>query len=77
MYNLDKQISKEPLKINFSQNLEKIRRKNKITQDELAYLIGVSRQTIYKWEADICLPNLKKIQILLEVLDVTIEQLLF
>jgi len=65
------------MKINFANNLEKIRKNRKISQEELAELIGVSRQTIYKWEADICLPNLNKIEILLEVLDVTIDTLLF
>ena len=50
------------MKINFSANLETIRKSKKISQEELAELIGVSRQTIYKWEADICLPNLNKIE---------------
>ena len=43
------------MKINFSSNLETIRKSKKISQEELAELIGVSRQTIYKWEAGICL----------------------
>lgn len=64
------------MKINFSSNLEAIRKSKKISQEELAELIGVSRQTIYKWEAGICLPNLNKIEKLLEVLNVSIEKLL-
>ena len=64
------------MKINFSTNLETIRKSKKISQEELAELIGVSRQTIYKWEAGICLPNLNKIEKLLEVLNVSIEKLL-
>lgn len=64
------------MKINFSSNLETIRKSKKISQEELAELIGVSRQTIYKLEADICLPNLNKIEKLLEVLNVSIEKLL-
>ena len=50
------------MKINFSYNLETIRKSKKISQEELAELIGVSRQTIYKWEADIYMPNLNKIE---------------
>jgi transcriptional regulator with XRE-family HTH domain len=65
------------MKINFSTNLETIRKSKKISQEELAELIGVSRQTIYKWEAGICLPNLNKIEKLLEILNVPIEKLLF
>ena len=62
--------------INFGANLETIRKSKKNRQEELAELIGVSRQTIYKWEAGICLPNLNKIEKLLEVLNVSIEKLL-
>jgi len=35
------------MKINFSTNLETIRKSKKISQEELAELIGVSRQAIY------------------------------
>lgn len=65
------------MKMNFSNNLENIRRSRKISQEELAELMGVSRQTIYKWEADICLPNLNKIERLLKVLNVSVDKLLF
>ena len=64
------------MKINFSTNIETIRKSKKISQEELADLIGVSRQTIYKWGTDICLPSLNKIEKLLEVLNVSIEKLL-
>ncbi|MBR2891172.1 MAG: helix-turn-helix transcriptional regulator [Bacilli bacterium] len=65
------------MKINFSVNLETIIKSKKISQEELAELIGVSRQTIYKWETDICLTNLNKIEKLLEVLKVSINELLY
>ncbi len=65
------------MKINFSTNIGTIRKSKKISQEELADLIGVSRQTIYKWEADICLLSLNKIEKLLEVLNVSIGKLLF
>lgn len=63
--------------MNFSNNLESIRRSKKISQEQLAELIGVSRQTIYKWEADVCLPNLNKLVRLLKVLNVSVDKLLF
>lgn len=65
------------MKMNFSNNLESIRRSKKISQEQLAELIGVSRQTIYKWEADVCLPNLNKLVRLLKVLNVSVDKLLF
>lgn len=65
------------MKISLSTNLETIIKSKKISQEELAELIGVSRQIIYKWEADICLTNLNKIEKLLEVLKVNINELLY
>ena len=32
------------------QQLTKLRKKNNMSQEKLAELLGVSRQTIYKWE---------------------------
>lgn len=45
-----------------------INRYNKgISQEELAYLLNVSRQTIYKWENNICKPNINH---LFELIDI-------
>ena len=35
------------------------RKKNILTQEELAYQLNVSRQTITKWEAGIIYPNVE------------------
>ena len=35
------------------------RKKNMLTQEELAYQLNVSRQTITKWEAGIIYPNVE------------------
>ena len=35
----------------FEKNLVLLRKKNNLSQEELAFAIGVSRQTIYTWEA--------------------------
>ena len=56
--------------------IKDLRKQNNMTQEELAKACGVSRQTIYKWEADICLPNLNKIEKLFKVLNVSIDKLL-
>ncbi len=36
--------------MSFSENLQAIRKKNQLSQEELAELLGVSRQAISKWE---------------------------
>lgn len=55
---------------NVSTKLEQLRKKHNFSQEKLAFLVGVSRQTIYKWEAAICLPNYKNIFKLLKIYNV-------
>ncbi|MCR5740914.1 MAG: helix-turn-helix domain-containing protein [Gammaproteobacteria bacterium] len=49
------------------EKIYKLRRAKGWSQEELAYKLEVSRQTVYKWEADIAKPgsvNLKQLVIL-------------
>ena len=39
--------------MSFSENLQAIRKKNRLSQEELAELLGVSRQAVSKWELGI------------------------
>ena len=49
--------------MNFSHNLQYLRMMHKnMTQEELAQKLGVSRQTISKWESDIVSPDINNIQ---------------
>ena len=36
--------------MNFGENLQNIRKKNHMSQEDLAELLGVSRQAVSKWE---------------------------
>lgn len=48
--------------MSFGENLIFLRRMRKqMSQEELAEKIGVSRQTVSKWELDICYPEISKI----------------
>ena len=42
----------------FSKNLQELRKKNNLSQEELAEKINVARQTISKWELVETVPNL-------------------
>lgn len=60
----------------FEKNLMLIRKKKRISQDDLAFMVGVSRQTIYSWEAGINSPNITMLQRISEVLEVGPDELL-
>ncbi|MFQ9073654.1 MAG: DUF5680 domain-containing protein [Faecalibacillus faecis] len=51
------------------------RKKNMLTQEELAYQLNVSRQTITKWEAGIIYPNVEYLIKLSNLFDVSIDYL--
>ena len=59
-----------------SEKIIRLRKSNGMTQEELASICNVSRQSISKWEADIALPETEKLLILGEVFQVSIDILL-
>ena len=52
------------------------RKKNGWSQEELANRLGVSRQSVSKWESAQAVPDLKKILQLAEVFGVTTDYLI-
>ncbi|MDE5597796.1 MAG: helix-turn-helix domain-containing protein [Lachnospiraceae bacterium] len=59
-----------------SEKIIELRKVNGMTQEELAAICNVSRQSISKWEADIALPETEKLLILGETFHVPIDVLL-
>ena len=43
----------------FGENLKVLRNKKNISQEELAELVGVSRQSVSKWETSLAYPEMK------------------
>ena len=59
-----------------SEKIIELRKANGMTQEELAVICNVSRQSISKWEADISLPETEKLLILGETFHVSLDVLL-
>lgn len=59
-----------------SEKIVELRKANGMTQEELAFICNVSRQSISKWEADIALPETEKLLILGETFRVSMDVLL-
>lgn len=62
--------------MSFADNLQYLRRKNKITQEQLAEELGVSRQSVSKWETGEAYPETEKLIVLCEKFGVTLDGLL-
>ena len=58
-----------------SEKIYALRRKNGLSQEQLAEKIGVSRQAISKWEGGLSTPELDKLKALSECFQVTIDEL--
>ena len=58
-----------------SEKIYTLRRKNGLSQEQLAEIIGVSRQTISKWEQGSSTPELEKLKALSVCFQVTIDEL--
>lgn len=63
-------------KIMFNEKITYFRKKNMLTQEDLANRIGVSRQTITKWESGLITPNLEYLMDLSDIFGVTIDTLI-
>ena len=52
------------------------RKKALLTQEDLADKMDVSRQTIYKWENNLAYPELRKLELLTQILNISFDDLL-
>lgn len=59
----------------FSDNLIQLRKINRMSQEELAEKVNVSRQTLSKWETGESLPDIDKCKLLAEIFDVSMDDL--
>ena len=62
--------------ITFGENLKRLRKRAKLTQNDVAEALNISRQSVSKWEKDIALPQISFIIPLTQILNCSLEELL-
>lgn len=62
--------------MSFGENLKTIRKKNQISQEGLAEMLGVSRQAVSKWELGEGYPEVDKLLILSKKLNISLDSLM-
>ena len=60
----------------FNDKLMKLRKENSLSQEELAEKLGVTRQTISKWELGQTTPDMDKLSQISNAFGVTVDELL-
>ena len=64
------------MKLTIGTNIRELRRKNHITQEQLADKLGVSYQSVSRWENDTCYPDMELLPALSRIFSVSIDHLL-
>ena len=59
----------------FHDNLITLRKMKNMTQEDIANKVGVSRQSVAKWETGETVPDLDKCKILAEIFEVSLDDL--
>lgn len=62
--------------MNIADRIQQLRKAKGFSQEELADLVGVSRQAVSKWESEQSLPDLDKLVLLSEIFETTTDYLL-
>jgi transcriptional regulator with XRE-family HTH domain len=60
----------------FAEKLVRLRKIKKLTQDELACAVGVSRQAVYKWESAQSYPEVAKLLEIKMLFSISLDDLL-
>ncbi|MDR0904799.1 MAG: helix-turn-helix transcriptional regulator [Oscillospiraceae bacterium] len=62
--------------IAIAENVKRLRRQRDMTQDELAAVLGVSAQSVSKWEVGASYPELETIPLIANFFDISVDELL-
>ena len=68
--------SERKVKMKLGENILKLRKENKLSQEQLAEKVDVTRQTISNWELGETSPNPEQLKLLSKVLNISIDELL-
>jgi len=64
------------MKLNFAENLRKLRRDRGLTQEQLSEKLGVSFQTVSRWETGVVYPDIELLPVIAELFDSRVDELL-
>ncbi len=64
------------MKLLIGENIKKLRKEKSVTQEQLAEILGVSCQSVSRWETGNCYPDLELIPIISNYFEISIDELL-
>ena len=64
------------MKLNIGETIKKLRKEREITQEEFAEVLGVSCQSVSRWENDNCYPDIELIPAIAEFFGISTDRLM-
>lgn len=64
------------MSVNINTQIVKLRKEKGVTQEELAKAVGVTNQSVSKWESATCCPDIQLLPVLADYFGVTIDELM-
>lgn len=64
------------MKLNIGDTIKRLRKEREITQEEFAEVLGVSCQSVSRWENDSCYPDIELIPTIAEFFGISIDRLM-
>ncbi len=64
------------MKLNIGEMIKKLRKEREITQDEFANILGVSCQSVSRWENNSCYPDIELIPTIAAFFDISTDKLM-
>ena len=61
--------------MNLGKKIAELRKKNNLSQEELAEKVGVARETISKWEIGDTTPDINQVKIISKIFNISIDEL--
>lgn len=64
------------MKLNIGETIKRLRKEREITQEEFAEVLGVSCQSVSRWENDNCYPDIELIPTIAEFFGISVDRLI-
>ncbi len=64
------------MKLNIGETIKRLRKEREITQEEFSEILGVSCQSVSRWENNLCYPDIEMIPVIAEFFGITTDTLM-
>lgn len=64
------------MKLNIGETIKRLRKEREITQEEFSEILGVSCQSVSRWENDLCYPDIELIPVIADFFGITTDTLM-